>query len=109
MKLGKRTGKRTRKIARGPAPVAQNGGDSPSGECPISTGPNIRWEMRRQRRPAEQPHCIAHVRRQPPHMLLFPFDARDKDRGAQPAVLYAERIELGVTAHENDGKLPMSR
>src|SRR5205085_4015337 len=32
--------------------------------------------------------------------------AGNENRGAEPAVLQPERIELGVAAHEHDGKLP---
>ena len=69
--------------------------------------------MRRQRRAAEQAHSLSRVLNE----VLQPFLrcrrkaalAADENRRAEPAVLQTERIELGMTAHEYDGDLPMPR
>ena len=50
-------------------------------------------------------------------VVLQPFPLRsgnalfagDENRGAEPAVLQPERIELGMAAHEHDGNLPTAR
>ena len=113
MQLRRRAGERGGKIARRPSAVAQNGRNALVGQRPVDFRSDVGREMRRQRRAAEQSHGIAHF----PGEVLQPFPLRsgnalfagDENRGAEPAVLQPERIELGMAAHEHDGNLPTAR